>query len=108
MALSDLFARFYAKVAESRSLSYETVEELGGGRFYSGRQALELELIDEIGGVYSALSYLEEELDLSAGQYWLRYYPDRRMLLLWALQALREEGISLGGKDRALMRLLRP
>jgi protease-4 len=108
-SLNDAFtARFYAKVAESRSLSYETVEELGGGRFYSGRQALELELIDEIGGVYSALSYLEEELDLSAGQYWLRYYPDRRMLLLWALQALREEGISLGGKDRALMRLLRP
>jgi protease-4 len=108
-SLNDVFTdRFYAKVAESRSLSYETVEGLGGGKIYSGGRALELELIDEIGGVYSALSYLEGELKLSAGQYWLRYYPDRYMFFLWALQALREEGLSLHGRERDLIRLLRP
>ena len=94
--LNDSFTdQFYRKVAEARSLPYETVEEIGGGRIYSGERALELELIDQIGGVYSALEYLEEELELSEEEYRLRYYPDWNMLLLLALQELREDRVKL-------------
>jgi protease-4 len=84
--LNDSFtAHFYGRVAESRSLPYETVEELGGGRIYSGERALELDLIDQIGGVYSALKFLEDELGLSADEYRLRYFPDWNMLLRMVL-----------------------
>ena len=94
--LNDSFTdQFYRKVAEARSLPYETVEEIGGGRIYSGERALELELIDQIGGVYSALEYLEEELELSEEEYRLRYYPDWNMLLLMVLQELREDRVKL-------------
>jgi len=87
---------FYRRVAESRSLPYETVERLGGGRIYSGERALELELIDQIGGVHAALQYLERELGLSPGQYDLRYYPEWNMLLRLILQEL-----GTSGRDRA-------
>jgi protease-4 len=89
--LNDSFtAHFYERAAESRSLAYETVEELGGGRIYSGQRALELDLIDEIGGVYSALRFLEQQLGLSAGEYRLRYFPDWSMLLRMALEEMGE------------------
>jgi protease-4 len=80
-------AHFYGRVAESRSLPYETVEKLGG-RIYSGERARDLDLIDRIGGVYAALKFLEEELDLSAEEYRLRYFPDWGMLLQMALEEM--------------------
>jgi protease-4 len=107
--LNDSFTdQFYRKVAEARSLPYESVEEIGGGRIYSGERALELELIDQIGGVYSALKYLEAELQLSEEEYRLRYYPDWNMLLLLALQELREDRLSLSRDYGGLARLLIP
>ena len=84
---------FYRRVGESRSLSYETVEELGGGRIYSGERALELDLIDQIGGVYSALKFLEAELDLSAEEYRLRYFPDWNMLLRMVLEEMQQSSL---------------
>jgi protease-4 len=105
--LNDSFtAHFYKRVAESRSLSYETVEELGGGRIYSGERALELDLIDEIGGVYSALKFLEAELELSAEEYRLRYFPDWRMLLLMALEEMQETSLTAPREYALLSRLL--
>ena len=107
--LNDSFTvQFYRKVAEARSLPYETVEEIGGGRIYSGERALELELIDQIGGVYSAQKYLEQELELSEEEYRLRYYPDWNMLFLLALQELREDRVGPARGYSGLGRLLLP
>lgn len=107
--LNDSFTdQFYRKVAEARSLPYETVEEIGGGRIYSGERALELDLIDQIGGVYSAMKYLEQALKLSEGEYRLRYYPDWNMLLLLALRELREDRAGLSREYSGLVRLLFP
>ena len=92
--LNDSFtAHFYSTVAQSRSLPYETVEELGGGRIYSGQRALELDLIDQIGGVYSALKFLEDELELSADEYRLRYFPDWNMFLRMVLEQMQESSL---------------
>jgi len=98
--------RFYGKVAEARDLSSEQVEELGGGRIYSGERALELNLVDEIGGVYQALRYLEDRLDLDPEGYVLEYYPDRSMLFLLALQKLRENGSGIRRDTLGLLRLM--
>ncbi|UCF96316.1 MAG: S49 family peptidase [Spirochaetaceae bacterium] len=105
--LNDSFtAHFYRRVAESRALPYETVEELGAGRIYSGERALELDLIDELGGVYLAIKYLEEELDLSEEEYRLRYYPDWSMLLRMALEELEGSNLSAPRAYRLLSRFL--
>jgi protease-4 len=100
-SINDAFVRqFYCKVSEARGLGVEEVEKLGGGRIYSGQRALELKLVDEIGGVYQALRHLEQKLNLTEGDYRLVYYPDWRALLALALQNLEElqqEGYSLRG-----------
>jgi protease-4 len=110
--LEDLNERFtdhfYNRVTESRSLPYETVQELGGGRIYSGERALELQLIDEIGGVCSALEFLEGELELSADEYRLRYFPDWSMLLSMALEEMRETSFASLGEYLLLSKLLLP
>jgi protease-4 len=105
--LNDSFtAHFYRAVAQSRSLPYETVEELGGGRIYSGERALELDLIDEIGGVYAALKFLEKELELSAEEYRLRYFPDWTMLLRMVLEEIQETSLSASREHALLSRFL--
>jgi protease-4 len=90
-ALNEAFTtRFYRRVAESRGLPYEEVQSLGGGRIYSGERALELNLVDEIGGLWQALRYLEGDLGLEPDDYTLRYYPDQRTRVLLALQQLQQ------------------
>lgn len=52
---------FVALVAESRSIDPDAVPGLTEGRIYSGRQALELKLVDQIGGEQEAVAWLEEK-----------------------------------------------
>lgn len=52
---------FVSLVAKSRSLDPYDVPGLTEGRIYSGRQALELKLIDQIGGEEQAVEWLEKE-----------------------------------------------
>ena len=47
---------FVAKVADGRGLSVERIKELAQGHFYSGIDGKDNGLVDEIGGLMSALS----------------------------------------------------
>jgi protease-4 len=47
--IDQIYADFTHVVAESRDLSEETVRELADGRIYTGQQALEQGLVDEVG-----------------------------------------------------------
>ncbi|MDA7948679.1 MAG: signal peptide peptidase SppA [Hyphomicrobiaceae bacterium] len=55
---------FIALVAKRRSIDPETVPGLTAGRIYSGREALKLKLIDQIGGEDEAIAWLEENRDV--------------------------------------------
>jgi protease-4 len=60
------FQWFIDIVAERRTLPRETVETLADGRIVSGRAALDLGLIDAIGGEAEATAWLETEHDVAA------------------------------------------
>ncbi len=62
----DMFGQFVAMVASGRHLDEARVRELADGRAYTGRQALPLGLIDEIGGEPEARSWLERESHVAA------------------------------------------
>ncbi len=67
--IEDVIGNFYDVfidiVAESRDMEREKVIELSqGGRIYTGRQAADIGLIDEIGGIEEAVIWLEEEKGL--------------------------------------------
>jgi len=50
-----MYAQFVAAVAEGRKLSPARVRELADGRIYTGSQAQELGLVDELGDFYDAV-----------------------------------------------------
>lgn len=59
--IEDFYLTFITMVAEARDMKPEHVRELSqGGRVYSGRQAKDLGLIDEIGGEEEAVAWLSE------------------------------------------------
>ncbi|HAK63043.1 MAG: signal peptide peptidase SppA [Pseudomonadota bacterium] len=63
--IEDSYRWFVDLVAERRNLTREKALELADGRIYSGRQALEVKLIDQIGGQREALEWLEREKNIS-------------------------------------------
>jgi protease-4 len=57
--LDDVHDQFIESVAEARSLPVEEVKRIADGRIYTGRQALDIGLVDELGN-------LEDAIDISA------------------------------------------
>ncbi|MGQ9715426.1 MAG: signal peptide peptidase SppA [Anaerolineae bacterium] len=58
--LEEGYRRFTMRVAEGRNLSPQQVEERAQGRIWTGRQALELGLVDELGGLREAVQRAAE------------------------------------------------
>ncbi|MEE2527015.1 signal peptide peptidase SppA [Hyphobacterium sp. HN65] len=54
--LSEIYDDFTQRVAEGRDLSAERVSEIARGRVWTGQQALELGLVDEVGGFMDAVA----------------------------------------------------
>ena len=73
--VDDIYDRFIAIVAESRDMPAETVRKLAGGRVWSGTQALEAGLIDQLGGVDEALAIIRGEADVDEDVE-VRHYPN--------------------------------
>ncbi|HAJ89730.1 MAG TPA: signal peptide peptidase SppA, partial [Rhodospirillaceae bacterium] len=57
-SLDNIYDYFIKRVAEGRKLSPEQVEKIAKGRAYTGRQALAIGLVDEIGGMDKVLDDL--------------------------------------------------
>ena len=58
--MDEIYQRFKARVAAGRGRSLEAIEEIARGRVWTGRQALSLGLIDEIGDVAVAVRKAKE------------------------------------------------
>jgi protease-4 len=56
----DSYDQFVTAVSKGRKMDKEVVKKLADGRIYSGRQALDNKLIDELGGYDEALAYLQK------------------------------------------------
>ncbi len=64
--VGDMFGQFVTMVAQARHLDEARVRDLADGRAYTGRQALGLGLVDEIGGEPAARDWLAREKGVSA------------------------------------------
>lgn len=54
--MEEVYARFVTRVAEGRKLSPDRVNELGRGRIWSGLDAVERGLVDELGDLQSGIA----------------------------------------------------
>ncbi|MCD6233454.1 MAG: signal peptide peptidase SppA [Candidatus Marinimicrobia bacterium] len=62
--VNDVYDQFISAVADARSMDKETVKKLSDGKVYTGRQALELGLIDHLGTVEDGIEDLTRQLNL--------------------------------------------
>ncbi|OEU74875.1 MAG: multidrug transporter [Desulfuromonadales bacterium C00003107] len=58
--IDDVYAQFVQAVAESRQMDPDKVRQLADGRIFTGRQALEAGLVDELGGYQDAIRVAAE------------------------------------------------
>jgi protease-4 len=76
------FNRWLADVAEYRGMTFEEAEKLAHGRVWTGRQAKENGLIDELGGLDRAIELAKEEAGIDiAEEVTLVHYPKKKGLL---------------------------
>lgn len=72
--IDDLYDDFVKVIVDGRGMDEAKVREIGDGRIYTGRQAYELNLIDEIGSFDDAITAMEEDLGLGDAQV-VEYRP---------------------------------
>lgn len=71
---------FVSKVAAARKKSYDQIDPLAQGRVWMGAQAKSNGLVDDLGGIDSAIAILKQRAKLT-GEVSLVAYPARRSLL---------------------------
>ena len=71
--ITEKYNDFLKVVADGRGMSTADVDKVAQGRVWTGRQAMELGLVDQIGGMELALERAAERADIS--DYDVRIYP---------------------------------
>ena len=74
-----IYGQFIKKVAAGRKLEPGYVETIAQGRVWSGKEALKLGLVDEIGGLHRAIGYALRKAKLAQG-FRLVEYPEKKTL----------------------------
>lgn len=86
--VEDFYEVFITKVAEGRGLSKAEVDSIGQGRVWSGLNAIEIGLVDEIGGLDAAVKKAVELADL--GDYRIIEYPTKEDFMDQILKSMNE------------------
>ncbi len=73
-----IYDEFISKIADSRNMPRDQVEEIAQGRVWSGQEALNLGLVDEIGGLTDAVEHAAKLAGLE--KYRLVEYPRKKEL----------------------------
>jgi protease IV len=78
-SLNETYAEFTKGVATGRKMTVEAVDKVGKGRVWSGSQAKEIGLVDELGGLDRAVQVAKELANIPAGDsVRLVRYPEER------------------------------
>ncbi|CAK8162864.1 protease IV [Candidatus Xenohaliotis californiensis] len=63
--ISDIYQYFFSLVEKNRNISRDKLLKIADGRVYTARQALNFNLIDQIGNEQDVLSWLKEEKSIN-------------------------------------------
>ena len=106
-AVDWIYDEFIAKVADSRNMSRDQVQTIAQGRVWSGEEAMNLGLVDEIGGLDDAIKHAAKLAGLT--KYRLVEYP-RKKELGEAISELLEDMVPAGasaGLDGVIVKKLK-
>lgn len=77
--VGNTYNDFTSLVARTRGLRQSYVDSIGQGRVWSGSDALELGLVDELGGLENAIDYAANQASLT--NYSIKTYPKQQDIL---------------------------
>ncbi len=76
-SVAQVYRLFLNKVSEYRNLPAQKVQEIAQGRVWSGKEAVKIGLVDQIGGLESAIAYAAEKAELDK-DWQVEEYPRKR------------------------------
>lgn len=76
LGVEKIYDDFITKVAEGRGMTKEQVDSIGQGRVWTGKDALEIGLVDEIGGLDDAIAIAQKMAKMD--DYTISNYPKRK------------------------------
>jgi protease-4 len=80
--MEDFYYRFVENAARSRHMTVEKLNEIAQGRVWTGRQAREVGLVDDLGGLDRALAVAKQRAGIPpTAEVQIVTYPPRRTLL---------------------------
>ncbi len=92
--MDDFYQDFLSKVAAARMMTVEEVDEIAQGRVWTGEQALGHGLVDELGGLDTALEILKEKAGISLEtQVDLVVYPRSKSLVELLVERLEQQNV---------------
>ena len=97
-SIEDTYQTFLQRVAEGRNMSMAQVDSLAQGRVWSGTEALEIGLVDEMGNLDDAIAAAAEMVSLDT--YGIKKFPKYKSGFERLMEDL--EGASLQLKERLL------
>jgi protease-4 len=105
--LDRVYVDFTGKVADGRKLPKEKVLEIAKGRIWSGQDAKNLGLVDELGGYDTALNLARKAAGMADGEdVRIVVYPRQKTLLQSLLQRQGPDNSDKEGVKQTLMRIL--
>lgn len=88
-SVDAIYKQFKSRVSEGRGMTMEEVGIVARGRVWTGRDALEIGLVDEIGGIRDAIAYAAEKAGIKEQK--VLYYPNVKEDKVGAFIELMEE-----------------
>lgn len=76
-SIERVYGLFLERAADSRDMTTDLIDAIGGGRVWTGRQALEYGLIDELGGLEQALVKAREIAELREDAGVRLFFPSK-------------------------------
>ena len=77
--VGNTYNDFTVLVARTRNLRQSYVDSIGQGRVWTGADAIELGLVDELGNLDDAIAYAADKANLT--DYSFKYYPKQKDLM---------------------------
>ena len=87
--VTETYDDFITLVSEARDLRKTFVESIGQGRVWSGSAAIELGLVDELGGIEEAIAYAAEKAGLES--YSIKEFPKQEDMFESLLKTDKQE-----------------
>jgi protease-4 len=97
--VDEFYATFLRKAAQGRQTKAELVHQVAQGRVWTGRQAQQIGLVDQLGTLRTAISIAKEKAGLE-GEVKLRILPKQASFIDELLGSGHHEASLLGALDR--------